>query len=161
MNKKKADKIRRKRLRLDNDYYVAINGNGSEWEAYHICDLESYVILNSTDNTEKELDEFIKKNTRYDFFREFAKTILVVNILLLISIIINFKIGSSEIRSYVWGALSIIWIANIIGLICRKHNDSIDTQKLLFKLKKMSQENEEALKSLNEQLSGEENECKN
>lgn len=160
MDKKKADKIRIKRLRLDNDYCVAINDDGSEWKAYHICDGGCYILLNSEDNTEKELIDFIKTHSRYDLFRKVIKSFLIINILLVILCVINFLIKSSELCCFIWGFLLAQWIINIISSICVKHNDKIDTQKLLFKLNKMRQENEEALKKLNEQLSGEENECK-
>lgn len=160
MDKKKVDKVKRKRLELDSDYIVAINDDGDDWKVEYICGGELYSILNSKDNTEKELMDFIKKNSRYNLFKEFAKVFLLIDILFLILIIINFKLNSSELRIFVWGFLLAQGIINIIGSICVKHNDKIDTQKLLFKLNKMRQKNEEALKKLNEQLNGEENECK-
>lgn len=158
MNKKIVDKVRRKRLGLDSDYIVAINDDGTSWKVEYICGNELYPILNSKDNTEKELMDFIKKNSRYDVVKEFAKVFLLIDILFLILSIINFKLNSSELRIFVWGFLSAQWIICIIGTICTNHNDRIDTKKWLFKLQIMKQENEKQIQQLNSQLGGGEDE---
>lgn len=137
MKLKKEKKIRKllgERFHL----YVDNNGNWKLFRKYDNSKLyfstENIDIMNSNNNSEKELLRFAKKNRRYDADKVIFNTTLTIVWLNVILASVNIFINSEVIRGFILGIDFLALWQSLIKMVVSNHNLKCKTKALKEKI---------------------------
>ena len=119
---KVVDKMININMKLNEEYfYSEING---EW-VLNRNKMFFYRVMDSKNNTEEELNKFIKEHRTYNY----NLTNGFVNIMLCLTTtilsIINIKLNSIELRCFINGMLIVLLVNALSKIIINSHNDEV------------------------------------
>ena len=109
-------------FKLNDEYFLFVNGK--EWSlvrSKHFI----YEIMNSKNNTEEELKQFVKEHTMYRHDFKLGIKDIILGLLCMILSIINENLHSNELRGLIFGMLIVILSNNIVRIIVNANNDAI------------------------------------
>lgn len=137
MKLKKEKKIRKL---LGNQFHLCVDNYGN-WKLFRKYDnsklyfsAENIDIMNSNNNSEKELLRFAKKNRRYDADKVIFNTTLTIVWLNVILASVNIFINSEVIRGFILGIdLLALW-QSLIKMVVSNHNLKCKTKALKEKI---------------------------
>lgn len=109
-------------LKLNNEYFYYETDN--QWELNR-NKFMTYNVMNSKNNTEDELKQFVKEHTTYDYKIVSGIKNIILSLICLILSIINFKFHLTEIAYFIWGMLFNLIISNITKLFLDNYNKKI------------------------------------
>lgn len=137
MKLKKEKKIRKL---LGNQFYLCVDNYGN-WKLFRKYDnsklyfsTENIDIMNSNNNSEKELLRFAKKNRRYDADKVIFNTTLTIVWLNVILASVNIFINSEVIRGFILGIDFLALWQSLIKMVVSNHNLKCKTKALKEKI---------------------------
>lgn len=138
MKLKKENKIRKL---LGERFHLYVDNHGN-WKLFRkYSDLEIYLsnenteIMNSENNSEKELLKFAKKNRKYNVEKSITTITLVILWLAAGLAFINIFISSEVIRGFVFGIDLLAVCQTLIKSIAREHNFNQTNKDLVEEIK--------------------------
>lgn len=138
MKLKKEKKIRKL---LGERFHLYVDNHGN-WKLFRkYSDLEIYLsnenteIMNSENNSEKELLKFAKKNRKYNVEKSITTITLVILWLAAGLAFINIFISSEVIRGFVFGIDLLAVCQTLIKSISREHNFNQTNKDLVEEIK--------------------------
>jgi hypothetical protein len=137
MKLKKEKKIRKL---LGNQFHLCVDNYGN-WKLFRKYDnsklyfsAENIDIMNSNNNSEKELLRFAKKNRRYDADKVIFNTTLTIVWLNVILASVNIFINSEVIRGFILGIDFLALWQSLIKMVVSNHNLKCKTKALKEKI---------------------------
>ena len=137
MKLKKEKKIRKL---LENQFHLCVDNYGN-WKLFRKYDnsklyfsAENIDIMNSNNNSEKELLMFAKKNRRYDADKVIFNTTLTIVWLNVILASVNIFINSEVIRGFILGIDFLALWQSLIKMVVSDHNLKCKTEALKEKI---------------------------
>lgn len=137
MKLKKEKKIRKL---LENQFHLCVDNYGN-WKLFRKYDnsklyfsAENIDIMNSNNNSEKELLRFAKKNRRYDADKVIFNTTLTIVWLNVILASVNIFINSEVIRGFILGIDFLALWQSLIKMVVSNHNLKCKTKALKEKI---------------------------
>lgn len=137
MKLKKEKKIRKL---LGNQFHLCVDNYGN-WKLFRKYDnsklyfsAENIDIMNSNNNSEKELLMFAKKNRRYDADKVIFNTTLTIVWLNVILASVNIFINSEVIRGFILGIDFLALWQSLIKMVVSNHNLKCKTKALKEKI---------------------------
>lgn len=137
MKLKKEKKIRKL---LGNQFHLCVDNYGN-WKLFRKYDnsklyfsAENIDIMNSNNNSEKELLRFAKKNRRYDADKVIFNTTLTIVWLNVILASVNIFINSEVIRGFILGIDFLTLWQSLIKMVVSNHNLKCKTKALKEKI---------------------------
>lgn len=137
MKLKKEKKIRKL---LGNQFHLCVDNYGN-WKLFRKYDnsklyfsVENIDIMNSNNNSEKELLRFAKKNRRYDADKVIFNTTLTIVWLNVILASVNIFINSEVIRGFILGIDFLALWQSLIKMVVSNHNLKCKTKALKEKI---------------------------
>lgn len=137
MKLKKEKKIRKL---LGNQFHLCVDNYGN-WKLFRKYDnsklyfsAENIDIMNSNNNSEKELLRFAKKNRRYDADKVIFNTTLTILWLNVILASVNIFINSEVIRGFILGIDFLALWQSLIKMVVSNHNLKCKTKALKEKI---------------------------
>lgn len=137
MKLKKEKKIRKL---LGNQFHLCVDNYGN-WKLFRKYDnsklyfsAENIDIMNSNNNSEKELLRFAKKNRRYDADKVIFNTTLTIVWLNVILASVNIFINSEVIRGFILGINFLALWQSLIKMVVSNHNLKCKTKALKEKI---------------------------
>lgn len=137
MKLKKEKKIRKL---LGNQFHLCVDNYGN-WKLFRKYDnsklyfsAENIDIMNSNNNSEKELLRFAKKNRRYDADKVIFNTTLTIVWLNVILASVNIFINSEVIRGFILGIGFLALWQSLIKMVVSNHNLKCKTKALKEKI---------------------------
>ena len=137
MKLKKEKKIRKL---LGNQFHLCVDNYGN-WKLFRKYDnsklyfsAENIDIMNSNNNSEKELLRFAKKNRRYDADKVIFNTTLTIVWLNVILASVNIFINSEVIRGFILGIDFLALWQSLIKMVVSNHNLKCKTKVLKEKI---------------------------
>nr|DAE91239.1 MAG TPA: hypothetical protein [Caudoviricetes sp.] len=137
MKLKKEKKIRKL---LGNQFHLCVDNYGN-WKLFRKYDnsklyfsAENIDIMNSNNNSEKELLRFAKKNRRYDADKVIFNTTLTIVWLNVILASVNIFINSEVIRGFILGIDFLVLWQSLIKMVVSNHNLKCKTKALKEKI---------------------------
>ena len=137
MKLKKEKKIRKL---LGNQFHLCVDNYGN-WKLFRKYDnsklyfsAENIDIMNSNNNSEKELLRFAKKNRRYDADKVIFNTTLTIVWLNVILASVNIFINSEVIRGFILGIDFLALWQSLIKMVVSNHNLKSKTKALKEKI---------------------------
>ncbi len=137
MKLKKEKKIRKL---LENQFHLCVDNYGN-WKLFRKYDnsklyfsAENIDIMNSNNNSEKELLRFAKKNRRYDADKVIFNTTLTIVWLNVILASVNIFINSEVIRGFILGIDFLALWQSLIKMVVSDHNLKCKTKALKEKI---------------------------
>jgi len=109
-------------LKLNQEYFLITSND--EWILTR-NKFVFYKVMNSNDNTEEQLKQFIKEHTTYDYQRVIGIISIFLSIAMAILSIINMKYKTAELTFFVYGACSIILIECFVRMSLNSHNRKV------------------------------------
>lgn len=124
------------RYLLGVDYHLCTSNTG-EWALYrNYKDEKLYFanenepIMNSKENTEKELLKFAKKHRKYNIGLKMSELRVIIAICTVAVCITNFFINSTTIRGAVFGINTVLIIECIVQAVYLEHNSKVEAEQL-------------------------------
>ena len=137
MKLKQEKKIRKL---LGNQFHLCVDNYGN-WKLFRKYDnsklyfsAENIDIMNSNNNSEKELLRFAKKNRRYDADKVIFNTTLTIVWLNVILASVNIFINSEVIRGFILGIDFLALWQSLIKMVVSNHNLKCKTKALKEKI---------------------------
>jgi len=137
MKLKKEKKIRKL---LGERFHLCVDNYGN-WKLFRKYDnsklyfsAENIDIMNSNNNSEKELLRFAKKNRRYDADKVIFNTTLTIVWLNVILASVNIFINSEVIRGFILGIDFLALWQSLIKMVVSNHNLKCKTKALKEKI---------------------------
>lgn len=137
MKLKKEKKIRKL---LGNQFHLCVDNYGN-WKLFRKYDnsklyfsAENIDIMNSNNNSEKELLRFAKKNRRYDADKVIFNTTLTIVWLNVILASVNIFINSEVVRGFILGINFLALWQSLIKMVVSNHNLKCKTKALKEKI---------------------------
>ena len=137
MKLKKEKKIRKL---LGHQFHLCVDNYGN-WKLFRKYDnsklyfsAENIDIMNSNNNSEKELLRFAKKNRRYDADKVIFNTTLTIVWLNVILASVNIFINSEVIRGFILGIDFLALWQSLIKMVVSNHNLKCKTKALKEKI---------------------------
>lgn len=137
MKLKKEKKIRKL---LGNQFHLCVDNYGN-WKLFRKYDnsklyfsAENIDIMNSNNNSEKELLRFAKKNRRYDADKVIFNTTLTIVWLNVILASVNIFINSEVIRGFILDIDFLALWQSLIKMVVSNHNLKCKTKALKEKI---------------------------
>lgn len=123
-------------------------GNKISWRLQrNIFDIHE--IMNSENNTEEELKQFIKEHTLYDYVRVIGRVQIYTSIIVFLLQVINVKFFNLiEISCFVLGSLLMMWVEFITRSITNYHNNKVDEKIIEEDIEYIKKRKKEILKEM-------------
>lgn len=125
---------------LGNQFHLCVDNYGN-WKLFRKYDnsklyfsAENIDIMNSNNNSEKELLRFAKKNRRYDADKVIFNTTLTIVWLNVILASVNIFINSEVIRGFILGIDFLALWQSLIKMVVSNHNLKCKTKALKEKI---------------------------
>lgn len=125
---------------LGNQFHLCVDNYGN-WKLFRKYDnsklyfsTENIDIMNSNNNSEKELLRFAKKNRRYDADKVIFNTTLTIVWLNVILASVNIFINSEVIRGFILGIDFLALWQSLIKMVVSNHNLKCKTKALKEKI---------------------------
>lgn len=125
---------------LGNQFHLCVDNYGN-WKLFRKYDnsklyfsTENIDIMNSNNNSEKELLRFAKKNRRYDADKVIFNTTLTIVWLNVILASVNIFINSEVIRGFIFGIDFLALWQSLIKMVVSNHNLKCKTKALKEKI---------------------------
>lgn len=125
---------------LGNQFHLCVDNYGN-WKLFRKYDnsklyfsTENIDIINSNNNSEKELLRFAKKNRRYDADKVIFNTTLTIVWLNAILASVNIFINSEVIRGFILGIDFLALWQSLIKMVVSNHNLKCKTKALKEKI---------------------------
>lgn len=139
-------------LKLNQEYFITHNTDETEWNLQRnkFC---IYEIMNSDNNTEEELKQFVKEHKTYNYTIVMGISSIIICFFVLMLSFINTKLHLVEIRFFVCGAWFILLIEMLLRTLVNSHNNKIKDK--IFKedmkfIKKRAKEIQEKMEEMND-----------
>lgn len=119
---KLVDKIININMKLNEEYfYSEIDG---EW-VLNRNKMLFYRVMDSKNNTEEELNKFIKEHRTYNYNFTLGFVNIMLSLTATILSIINLKFHSVELRCFIYGMLLTLLVNALCKIIINSHNDKV------------------------------------
>lgn len=119
---KLVDKIININMKLNEEYfYSEING---EW-VLNRNKMFFYRVMDSKNNTEEELNKFIKEHRIYNYNFTIGFVNIILSLITVILAIINIKLNSIELRYFINGMLIVLLVNALSKFMINSHNDEV------------------------------------
>ena len=109
-------------LKLNDEYFLFDDEN--KWilvRSKHF----NYEVMNSKENTEEELKQFVKEHTMYRHDFKIGIKDIILNLICLILSIININLHSNELRGLIFGMLIVTCTNSLVRIIVNEHNNEV------------------------------------